>query len=189
TPGLTDVTNEISGFVRQYGPFFGSLLVVLFLAVLIRYGEWHYGQWLVNRQLRDINYDPDAVRVPLSGWMQRRLDQVGRLQYGAATLFESGTDLPFIGAGSVGRWWSFALNLHPPIDETSAGPREVEPFTPMELHRYVKEHLLALRRPEQGLAYGLPGLEISEHIFAPGWYRLGGVPPHLLFDEGRAAPA
>ena len=189
TAGLPDWTTEISGLVGQAGPFLASLLLLFFLAVVIRYGEWRYGQWLVNSHLRDINFNPDAGRVNLPGWMQRRVDAIARQQYAEATLFESGNDLPFVGAGSVGRWWSFALNLHPPTDEASAASREVEPFTPKDLHRYVKEHLLALRKPEQGLAYGLPGLVISEHMFAPGWYRLAGEPPHILFDEGRGTPA
>jgi hypothetical protein len=174
-----------SGAFGRLDLFLLTLLAVLVLAVLIWFGEWLRAQRLVGRQLREDTFEPTAVRVTLPVWMRRRLEEIDRLQYGEMFSFESGNDIPFVGAGLLGRGWSLALVLHRREGEGADGPHDIEAFTPVDLHRHVEERLLSLRKPEAGLAYGLPGLQIADHFYAPGWYRLEGDPPHIAFSEER----
>jgi hypothetical protein len=183
-PGATSTVLTLAG-VGRFFPFLVSVPIFLLVTVLIRYFEWHYSQRLVGSQLNETAFRPDAVRVRLSPRMSSRLDVVARQQYTNVTVFKYDAALPFIGAGHVGRWWSFAVNLQRRTDEPSTGPREIEPFTALDLHSHIEQRLLALRKPEAGLAYTLPGIEISDHFFAPGWFRVNGKPPHIAFADGQ----
>jgi hypothetical protein len=178
--------------ILSWGPFghfdlfLFSLAIAFLLTVAIRYGEWYYSYWLVGRQLRDETFDPDRTQVVLRPWMQRRLDEIAVQQYSNVTLYlHSEHTPPFVGSGALGRLWSFSINLKPRDDDAAARLRGFQPFTPVDLHNHVERWLRDLRRPEQGLAYGLPGFDSSYHLFAPGWMREGGTPPHLLYPDAQ----
>jgi hypothetical protein len=174
------------GPVGHFDLFLISLAVAFCLTVAIRYGEWYYSYWLVGRQLRGETFDPESTHVILRPWMQRRLDEIAVQQYANVSLYLHSEDSPpFIGSGALGRLWSFSVTLKPTADDAAARLRGLQPFTPVDLQNHVESWLRQQRRPEQGLAYGLPGYDTSYHLFAPGWMREDGEPPHLLYPDGQ----
>jgi hypothetical protein len=106
---------------------------------------------------------------------------------------------PFIGAGLVGRWWSFSINLRPLPAEGAVQLASFRPITPSEVYGHVKERLQEQHRAETGLNYSLPGLDISDRVSGPGWLRVAGdgreryeptdLPPHIHHTDGRMSPS
>jgi hypothetical protein len=174
------------GLFGHFELFLVSLAIAYGLTVAIRYGEWYYAQWLVGHELSDETFHPERTQVVLRPWMQRRLEEIAVQQYSNVTLYLHGSETPaFVGSGALGRWWSFSFSLKPRADDAAARLRGLQPFTPVDLHRHIETHMRELRRPEQGLAYSLPGLDLEYHLFAPGWARDDGLPHHLRWPGGQ----
>jgi hypothetical protein len=163
--------------------FLASVGVVFMLAWLILCGEWLWTWRVIGTQLREATFEPEAVRVRLPRLIRRRLRALRQEQYGNVTVYGAETDkrLPFVGAGTVGRWWSFSINLQKRADDGVSGSRELMPFTPVDLHRHVEARLKELRREHHTGA--LPGLETSDHIFLSWFHRPMGEPTRLPFPD------
>jgi hypothetical protein len=180
------------GSIGNLGWWLISLAILLGLAVGLRYAEWHHAHQLVSEELRGEEFKSHVIEIPMWSWMHRRVDFISSSQYTNINLYlHHGDTRNFIGAGLLGRFWSFSVDLRPvstPDDGTLAAPG-FEAFRPSELHRHIENSLWQVRREEKDFAYGLPGLIISDRIVAPGWVREDdGLPPHLKYGD-RERPA
>lgn len=168
------------GGMDRLDRFLVSLPVVVLLAGLVRYTEWHVGRALVGRQLRADRFDPGAVRVPLSDRLRRRLAVIDHQQYGGVTVYRSDAEDPFVGAGIVmDGTWSIALDLHPKRDLLNEGAGKMRWFTPAELHRDLGQRLAGLGDAGLGQPYRLPSLELSDEVFVDGLTSWDGLPAHV----------
>lgn len=167
----------------RIGFFLVSLVALPVAAVAVCFAEWLMARTLVGARLNPHTFDPDEVTVPLPMWARHRLGVVQEQQYGNVTTFhmeKSQGDVPFIGSGSIGRRWSFVLNVSRP----GAGPlgerTEPAPFSALELHHFVEE-----RVRHAGIRATSPGLEISDQVFVAGWYRRPDQPAQPPFPDAR----
>lgn len=169
------------GGMDRLDRFLVSLPVVVLLAGLVRYIEWHVSRTLVGRQMRPDHFDPNAVRVPLSDRVRRRLAVIDHQQYGGVTVYRSDAEDPFVGAGIVmgGATWSIALDMHAKRDLLNGGAGTMRWFTPAELHRDLEQRLAGLCDPGLGPSYQLPNLELSDEVFVDGLTSWDGLPAHM----------
>ncbi|SEF77001.1 hypothetical protein SAMN05444920_101599 [Nonomuraea solani] len=118
----------------------------------------------------------------------RRLDYLRRAQWGNVTMYDN--EDAFMGAGSVRRSWSIAVELDRVRGE-AGGERRDEPvdIDPVDLHGFVRERLAEMRdrvlRPNEGIQR----LDIGDHVVTRGlftvadWHRDRKVVAHPFIGQ------
>jgi hypothetical protein len=96
-------------------------------------------------------------------------DRIARLSIAQRgnILLHSGYN-PFLGAGGVLGAWSMAMELKPEEDEDGNRPRRAVEVDPVELNRYVKQRLAALRSTDLREAERMSGLTLRDQIVSAG---------------------
>ncbi|MFC4113164.1 hypothetical protein [Nonomuraea zeae] len=118
----------------------------------------------------------------------RRLDYIRRAQWGNVTMYAN--EDAFMGAGSIERSWSIAVELDRVRDALGAR-RQDEPvdIDPVELHAFVRGRLVDMRdrvlRPNEGIQR----LDIGDHVVTRGtftvndWQRERAPVAHPFIDK------
>jgi len=127
-------------------------------------------RYAVYRTLRELGPGSTAVPPePISSRVRTLLERVSAAQRGNITLYSQ--ENPFLGSGDIGsawvRAWSIALELDRGRAKSLGGDREPGEVDPVELHRYVRERLVAMRdEPPPNERIG--GLMVDWHVVARG---------------------
>lgn len=114
----------------------------------------------------------------------RRLDYVGRAQWGDITMYAN--ENPFMGTGDVWRSWSIAVELDRAGKGKGRRERAVD-IDPMELHAFVRARLLEMRDQVNRQNESIHRLDIGDHVVTRGVYRVAdwkrGQPSHPMIDH------
>ncbi|MEV0380349.1 hypothetical protein [Nonomuraea sp. NPDC050643] len=99
----------------------------------------------------------------------RRLDYIRRAQWGNVTMYDN--EDAFMGAGTVTRSWSIAVELDR-VRDGANGRRQDDPvdIDPVELHGFVRQRLVEMRdrvlRPNEGIQR----LDLGDHVVTRGLF-------------------
>ncbi|GAA0942809.1 hypothetical protein GCM10009554_35670 [Kribbella koreensis] len=107
---------------------------------------------VVAHELHPERFRPDALPQPSEPEAVRRLGQIKDARRGNVRVYSAYR--PFVGNGSVVDAWSFVLDT----DKAAAG-EEVESFTALEVHDFVREQLRDLRTGD---------VTITDRVFVDG---------------------
>ncbi|TDD05991.1 hypothetical protein E1292_16145 [Nonomuraea deserti] len=110
---------------------------------------------------------PEPVTGVTHPKTSRRLDYIRRAQWGNVTMYAN--EDAFMGAGSIERSWSIAVELdRVRHDHVSRRRNEPVDIDPVELHTFVRERLKDMRdrvlRPNEGIQR----LDIGDHVVTRG---------------------
>ncbi|MFB4277625.1 hypothetical protein ACBJ59_20205 [Nonomuraea sp. MTCD27] len=134
--------------------------------------------------LRPGTPEPDTRAThPKTG---RRLDYLRRAQWGNVTMY--GNEDAFMGAGSIERSWSIAVELDRVRDAMGSRRRD-DPvdIDPVELHAFVRRRLAEMRdrvlRPNEGIQR----LDLGDHVVTRGLFTVadwhGEAVPHPFIGK------
>ncbi|MFG1710288.1 hypothetical protein ACFLIM_44680 [Nonomuraea sp. M3C6] len=199
---LTEVVTVVSGLFSERSPyedFYGldapstagggslaqALLVpVVTLGIAVVYRIAIY--LTLAGTLRPGTPEPiSRVTNPKTG---RRLDYIRRAQWGNVTMYAN--EDAFMGAGSIERSWSIAVELDRVRDgQTSRRQDDPIDIDPVELHAFVRARLVDMRdrvlRPNEGIQR----LDIGDHVVTRGiftvtdWHRDRAPVAHPFIDK------
>ncbi|MFI5734070.1 hypothetical protein ACIA49_28400 [Kribbella sp. NPDC051587] len=93
---------------------------------------------VVARDLHPARFKPDALPPPYNDGQRRRLALIAEAQRGNVSVYSAYK--PFAGSGKLVDAWSMVLDTH-----RAAEGREVETFTVLEVHDFVRDQLRDLR--------------------------------------------
>lgn len=104
---------------------------------------------------------------------EQRIAEIDVAQRGNVTLYTG--ENPFIGAGTMGRVWSIAIELDRAQGAGSnpllPAPGGYVPIDPVELHRVLRKRLLGLRDPALPENEQIAALTVTDHVVGEGQRR------------------
>lgn len=116
-----------------------SFVVATALCWVVVVGETLVATYgVVAHELHPARFKPDEMARPYDDRQRRRLLQIAEAQQGNVSVY-SGYQ-PFAGSGKRAGAWSMVLDTH-----RAAAGREVETFTVLEVHDFVRDRLRDLR--------------------------------------------
>lgn len=162
------------------GTGLGWILVLATLVIAVGY-RVSIGV-LLSRELRPGATAPGAVDATSS--TASRAAYIDTAQWSDLTLYSG--ENPFVGAGTITKAWSIAVELDRP---KSARPRETPLIDPLKLYDFVGARLVEMRdrvaRPAESL-----DIQISDHVIARGLVNRLSFPggTHPLIDPATGLP-
>ncbi|MEU1389756.1 MULTISPECIES: hypothetical protein [unclassified Nonomuraea] len=132
---------------------------------------------------------PEPVTSATGPRTAHRVDYVRSAQWGNITMYAN--EDAFMGAGSIARSWSIAVELDRVRGREGPPRRQDDPvdIDPVELHAFVRERLKDMRdrvlRPNEGIQR----LDIGDHVVARGiftvadWHQGGAPVSHPLIGK------
>lgn len=138
----------------------GEALLRLLFVLICTFGVYLWWQLRVYGILCDQLAAGARVRLPdlPAGRLRRRVAAVSAAQWGNLTLTAHRN--PFLGTGDVIQKWSMSLELGPPGSGQTVDP--------VELHRWVRDRLCAMRGDGLPARERISGLVLVDHIVATG---------------------